>query len=98
MSKELCGRTVYWWDGEYDGVCELPEGHAGPHYDGMSCFNDESEEVELKLPPIPPVHISIGYYRAGQLYQVHNQLLNNDNQIVTMQPEPGAEIRVEISK
>jgi hypothetical protein len=26
MSTELCGLYVYWWDGEYEGECELLEG------------------------------------------------------------------------
>jgi hypothetical protein len=25
MSERVCGRHVYWWDGEYDGNCGLPE-------------------------------------------------------------------------
>lgn len=43
----LCGRLVYWWDGEYEGNCELPAGHtpADRHFDGLSWFNDDNEEV-----------------------------------------------------
>lgn len=41
-----CGRTVYWWDGEYEGECELPAGHVGPHFDGTHWFNDDNEEVD----------------------------------------------------
>lgn len=41
-----CDRFVYWWEGEYEGNCELPEGHDGPHYDGMNWFDDNNEAVE----------------------------------------------------
>ncbi len=41
-----CGKFVYWWEGEYEGECELREGHGGPHYDGMSWFNDDNEQVD----------------------------------------------------
>lgn len=41
----ICNRFVSWWDGEYEGNCELPEGHEGPHWDGMSWFDDEGKEV-----------------------------------------------------
>jgi hypothetical protein len=41
-----CGKFVYWWDGEYEGNCELPSGHDGPHFDGLSWFNDDNEMVE----------------------------------------------------
>lgn len=50
MSNPLCGARAYWWDGEYEGECELTERHAGPHYDGVSWFNDDNERVE---PPEP---------------------------------------------
>jgi hypothetical protein len=42
---ELCNYFVSWWDGEYEGNCELPENHEGPHYDGLSWYNDDWEEV-----------------------------------------------------
>jgi hypothetical protein len=41
-----CAAPVYWWEGEYDMACELPEGHDGPHFDGLSWFNDENEPVD----------------------------------------------------
>jgi hypothetical protein len=41
-----CGKRVYWWDGEYEGECELPEGHEGDHYDGLSWFNDDGENTD----------------------------------------------------
>jgi len=47
---EPCGEGVYWWDGEYEGNCELPKGHDGPHFDGLSWFNDDNEEVEEPKP------------------------------------------------
>lgn len=40
-----CGAFVSWWDGEYEGNCCLPDGHDGPHYDGVSWFNEDREEV-----------------------------------------------------
>jgi hypothetical protein len=46
MSERVCGRHVYWWDGEYDGNCGLPEGHEGPHFDGLSWFDDDNHEVD----------------------------------------------------
>lgn len=43
ISNEKCGQHVYWWDGEYDGDCELPKGHLEPfHYDGISYFDDDN--------------------------------------------------------
>lgn len=38
-----CHRFVSWWDGEYEGSCELQEGHDGDHYDGLSWYNDDGE-------------------------------------------------------
>lgn len=40
---EPCDHRVYWWDGEYEGSCELPEGHDGDHYDGLSWYDDDGE-------------------------------------------------------
>lgn len=93
-SKQLCGKSVSWWDGEYDGECELPKGHHGPHYDGISCFDDDGDEVELKHRPISSITVSVGYYKSGKPYQVHHAVLNNDSQI-SLYPESGVEIRVE---
>lgn len=50
-----CGHTVYWWDGEYEGECELPSGHGGAHYDGLSWYNDIGEEVEAPDSAAPPL-------------------------------------------
>jgi hypothetical protein len=41
----VCGKAVSWWDGEYEGECELPEGHEGDHFDGISWFNDDGEDT-----------------------------------------------------
>lgn len=41
-----CGKFVSWWNGEYEGECELPEGHAGDHFDGLSWFNDDGENTD----------------------------------------------------
>lgn len=49
-----CGKFVFWWDGEYEGSCELPKGHdpADVHYDGMSWFDDDNEQVpDEGVPP-----------------------------------------------
>ncbi len=56
-SLDECGASVYWWDGEYDGNCELPKGHKTPfHYDGVSYYdddmnnrNDEQEALEAYI-------------------------------------------------
>lgn len=40
-----CGKYVNWWEGEYEGNCELIEGHGGPHCDGMSWYDDDGDEV-----------------------------------------------------
>jgi len=45
VEPEKCGESVYWWDGEYEGHCERSVGHEGPHFDGMSWFNDDNEEA-----------------------------------------------------
>lgn len=41
-----CGAFVSWWEGEYEGNCELPEGHDGPHFDGLSWYDDDMEQVD----------------------------------------------------
>lgn len=45
-ARPPCRRMVYWWDGEYEGECELPKLHKGPHFDGLSWFDDDNEAVE----------------------------------------------------
>lgn len=40
-----CGEFVSWWDGEYEGSCELPDGHEGHHWDGQSCYDDIGDEA-----------------------------------------------------
>lgn len=47
--KKLCNAFVYWWNGEYEGECELSDGHEGPHYDGLSWYVGDgrwAEEVD----------------------------------------------------
>jgi hypothetical protein len=29
------------WDGEYEGDCELAEGHPGAHFDGMTTWRTD---------------------------------------------------------
>lgn len=45
-TAELCGFSVYWWDGEYEGDCELAKGHTGDHFDGLSWYDDEQENKD----------------------------------------------------
>jgi hypothetical protein len=47
VNARTCGKLVIWWDGEYEGECELPEGRAGDHFDGLSWFNDDLENTDL---------------------------------------------------
>ncbi len=46
MSKEVCNYFVSWWDGEYEGNCELDKCHEGPHWDGLSWYNDDWDLLE----------------------------------------------------
>lgn len=48
VEEGACGRTVYWWGGEYEGECKRPQGHRGDHYDGSSWFDDDNEAVAGK--------------------------------------------------
>lgn len=49
-----CGKTVYWWDGEYEGGCRLEAGHRPEdvHYDGLSWYNDDNEEIANPTPEL----------------------------------------------
>lgn len=42
---KLCGKTVYWWNGEYEGECERPKGHDGDHFDGLSWYDDDGNDT-----------------------------------------------------
>ena len=44
---DQCWERVYWYDGEYDDNCELPDGHEGHHFDGLSCFTADGETEEV---------------------------------------------------
>lgn len=50
MSDVTCGK--YWsrWDGEYEGDCVLEPHLTGNHWDGMSWFDDEFNEVRDPSP------------------------------------------------
>ncbi len=98
MSKDRCGYSVSWWDGEYESTCQLPEGHQGPHHFGMSCFDDDSQEVEIKTLPPRPIYHSISYHKAGQLHHTYNEVLDSQNKIIVYTPEPGVEIRIEVNQ
>lgn len=43
-----------WWDGEYEGNCELPPNHGGDHWDGLSWFNDDLELTDYDHDGPPP--------------------------------------------
>jgi hypothetical protein len=49
-----CGKFVYWWNGEYEGNCELLEDHepGDRHFDGLSWFNDDNEEIPDPAPSV----------------------------------------------
>lgn len=42
----LCGKFVTWWNGEYEGNCELRPHQDSPHFDGQSWYDDEGNEVD----------------------------------------------------
>lgn len=46
QNGRTCYETVFWYDGEYEGECELVKYHAGPHFDGLSWWDDDRNEVE----------------------------------------------------
>lgn len=97
MSELICGQSVSWWDGEYDGECELPKGHQGPHYDGMSCFTDDGDEVELISPPIKPLTITITHYQRGQIQNQQTQVLNGQSMTLHMKDHLDTVITAEIA-
>jgi hypothetical protein len=49
-----CDRFVHWWDGEYEGNCELPKEHDGDHWDGTSWFDDDNGCTDHLHPDEPP--------------------------------------------
>lgn len=97
MKELVCDKSVSWWDGEYEGTCELPDGHAGPHYDGISCFTDEGDEVELKSPPIKPLRITIKHYQGGQLRNLQTQVLSPQNMTLYMKDHSDTVITAEVT-
>lgn len=46
-AARTCNAFVSWWDGEYEGNCELPEDHEGDHFDGLSWFNDDRDCTDV---------------------------------------------------
>ena len=45
-----CYLFVYWWDGEYEGNCELRKGHPPNfHYEGVSWFDDNSDPADYAV-------------------------------------------------
>lgn len=43
--EDQCGDHITFWDGEYEGDCQLPKQHPGDHYDGMSTWNQDGERT-----------------------------------------------------
>jgi hypothetical protein len=69
-TETTCSRSVYWWDGEYEGECVLPEGHGVVHYDGLSFYDDDGAEVERHDPPKIRVPVAFRVVTAeGMTYQ-----------------------------
>lgn len=48
-----CDAFVYWWDSEYEGNCKLAKEHAGPHFDGLSWYDDEMNEADAPSAQTP---------------------------------------------
>lgn len=94
--KNKCGHSVSWWEGEYEGVCELTEGHEAPHYDGISCFDDDENKVELVSKPIPPIYLVVNYNKAGKDLNRQHLVINQTNQHLVFQPELDVAITVEV--
>lgn len=44
-TENACLAHVTWYEGEYEGSCELPEDHTGHHFDGQSCYDDAGGEI-----------------------------------------------------
>lgn len=45
MSFPACCQPVNWWEGEYEGTCELRLDHPPDlHFDGMSWYDDDQRE------------------------------------------------------
>lgn len=38
-----CGASLYMYEGEYEGECERPKGHDGPHWDGLTSWRTTEE-------------------------------------------------------
>lgn len=52
-SEPKCGKRVSWWEGEYEGDCQLALDHdGGAHFDGVVWFDDDGRE--LPGPPSVP--------------------------------------------
>lgn len=54
-----CGEFVFWYDGEYEGQCELPDGHSGHHFDGVSCFTGEWAGDRENVYPCELAHVDV---------------------------------------
>lgn len=71
-ADDACQESVLWWAGEYDAECELPSHHEGPHFDGLSWWDDDRVEVsdpeqvlhEIDLCQIQCMHPKRHFHRA----------------------------------
>lgn len=40
-AEALCAAEVFWWDGQYEGTCQLDPDHDTPHFDGLFWYGDD---------------------------------------------------------
>lgn len=71
---KLCYKSVYWWDGEYEGDCQLPENHLELyHFDGIHYYDDDNEsrdEEQEKLEALIQEQVRLA--RIDEL-EIHQQ-------------------------
>lgn len=68
-TQTTCSRTVFWWDGEYEGQCALPPDHEGDHHDGAFWFDDDNECVDHLHPEVEAVNPSVPRLVRHELYR-----------------------------
>ena len=75
--KEKCNKHVYWWDGEYDGDCELPKGHLEPfHYDGVSYFDDDNNNRDFEQKNFETL---LAQQQANLLQVIEDEVVGEDD-------------------
>lgn len=45
VRRARCHITVWWFDVDFEARCVRPEGHAGPHRDGVAWWDDHGLRV-----------------------------------------------------